>query len=92
MKPSEAKDQYSIDQLNEQGLKYNEEAFTLRSNVVVYSKPGLEVSIPRHLFERFIDWYQEDQVCRDLDHITSTCAACGAKYLKGAMCPYCFGR
>ena len=63
MKPCDCHDLYTcLNQLNEQGVQYNNYSLSVQPSLVIIKMPMIEIKIPQSIFERFAKWYLEDQV------------------------------
>ncbi len=62
LRPCDCQDQYTADQLNEQGIKRGDVGMVIQPNVVIMDI-GLTttVKIPMSTFKMFAEWYLEEQ-------------------------------
>jgi hypothetical protein len=61
LSPANCKDQYTANQLNEQGIMINEDSLTVEPAVVVLRLGSCTLRIPQRKFEIFAKWYLEEQ-------------------------------
>jgi len=62
MKPIDCKDQFDAQKLDAQGVQYNDEGIELNpgSGVKLFNN-RITFYIPKHLFDKYVKWYTEDQ-------------------------------
>jgi len=63
MKPCDCKSMVEAkEHLNEQGVSFNSDSLCIRPSVVILKMGHTEISIPMKRFQRFAEWYLEDQI------------------------------
>ena len=62
MKPCDVRSMVDVNNLNEQGLRFNNYSIKGSSNMVLlYATPYFRIEIPARHFKSFAEWYLEDQ-------------------------------
>jgi hypothetical protein len=61
IRPCDCIDIASAQELNEQGIGYNNQSITVKPNVVVLTMDHTEIKIPMDRFKMFAEWYLEEQ-------------------------------
>jgi len=63
MKPCDCRDIRDVEQLQEQGLRFNNESITIiPPNVILEIKPHVKVLFTQKMFTRFAAWYFQNQL------------------------------
>jgi len=61
IRPCDCIDITSAQELNEQGIGYNNQSIMVKPNVVVLTMDHTEIKIPMDRFKMFAEWYLEEQ-------------------------------
>ena len=61
LRPCDCKDIATAKLLNEQGIGFNEDSFTIEPSVVILKVGHTQVKINMKLMQRFAEWYLEEQ-------------------------------
>ena len=62
MKPCDCKSIADTNNLNENGIRYNDWSITVKPcSVFIENHPYVKLRIPMNMFKRFAEWYVSDQ-------------------------------
>jgi hypothetical protein len=61
LRPADCHDQVTANQLNEQGIAFNEDSLTVEPAVVVLKIGSCTLRIPQRKFQHFAEWYLQEQ-------------------------------
>ena len=61
MKPCDCKDEQDTKKLQENGIRYNDDALTVTPNFITLTIGHTIITMPMHRFKQFAEWYFADQ-------------------------------
>jgi hypothetical protein len=60
MRPCDCTDQHKADQLNEQGISYNNRSLGVAGGQATIRMPGVTVMMPVGQLRKLVEWFMED--------------------------------
>jgi hypothetical protein len=65
IRPCDCGDQFTANQLEEQGIGRNDDSIILQPSVVIITRGHTTMKIPMSLFKMFAEWYLTEQEIDD---------------------------